>query len=1046
MAKRTKTNVFDWAAIQWARLIEEKEGNVDWATELAETEAERDRLGRTLDPTAFLSARAAAILASVGVSFERFCERAKRVWIFSLVLVVALGALVFPLARVDKILEDVNLAGPFVFFLLGQIFFLTTSLVCVAIAAFQGSVRWLRSQTGPPTSAERAVVRFSGLLGWLAVSAIRWGTPLFYALTETKFFARFNALRERRSASEGADDETRAEAKVRTRAAERLLGNLIFSKPRFLAFWSGLLSHLFWASCSVCVLLILVARMQGNRYDYCWRTSLEDAAAVKTCVDFLGAPLEKFGADVPARADVEALFDEETPAAQSDAAFFETTETTFGERSMSAETRTRWSHFLLGVVLFWCVAPRCCLTAAYYFLFRRALRDFRPDLEEPYFRELIERAETYSTTVETDVRQDEDAADANAETAWDRQKTLRTEPVAESILVGASIAVVDAVAESASVAVSGSVPEVSSPDAVSESVPEVSSPDAVSESVPEVLSPVAVSDSVPEVLSPDAVSDSVPEVLSPDAVSDSVSASSPDAVSDSVSDLVAVADADSVSGAASIAVALGFDATLADERWRELFGTARTPVLFGDVAADFALKKAFKNWAKERGADVGLCAVATDVSLPPARQCVIFFRDVLAASCPKARIVVVLSGGEKLRRKFGKTAERGVAERIQDWTDALAELSQTTGVSFEPVFFDAELDLPEAREALRKRLNGEANVGKNGKKRRSWAKWDAAAERIVAECRAIFAESCENGEIGQDGQNGKDGTANEERDRRRVALLCADIFAIYREEVASASASGVGEVDRSESRNAWRENLLARASAIVERSVESGRAFGGDFVETCRANGLDRETLERKLTDAVGLSAKATAFCKNLSPRCALAFGALGVSVPVVATFAPLFAGAASTAAIASTLGSLSTLLPSTLASGATGAALGAVVPKSLTACKRKLTERRRDDRTNDETSENAVDPAETAARKARFDGENASSVSLDAIESATAVVCVAATWAATLELQGWPEDKIVAALPVALRPVEEATFDSPDAAANALAETRNEIRKLREN
>jgi hypothetical protein len=110
------------------------------------------------------------------------------------------------------------------------------------------------------------------------------------------------------------------------------------------------------------------------------------------------------------------------------------------------------------------------------------------------------------------------------------------------------------------------------------------------------------------------------------------------------------------------------------------------------------------------------------------------------------------------------------------------------------------------------------------------------------------------------------------------------------------------------------------------------------------------------------------------------------------------------------------------------------------------LTERRRGDRANDETSENAADPAKTATREARSDGENASSVSLDAIESATAVVCVAATWAATLELQGWPEDKIVAALPVALRPVEEATFDSPDAAANALTETRNEIRKLREN
>ncbi|MBQ5790672.1 MAG: hypothetical protein IIW01_10310, partial [Thermoguttaceae bacterium] len=159
MAKRTKTNAFDWAAIQWARLIEEKDGRVERADELAGAEAERDRLGRTLDPLAFLSARAAAVLETVGVSFERFRERAKRVWIGSLLLVVALGAFVFPLARVDKILEDVNLAGPFVFFLLGQIFFLATSLIFVLIAAFQGGVRWLRSQSGPQTSAERAVAR-----------------------------------------------------------------------------------------------------------------------------------------------------------------------------------------------------------------------------------------------------------------------------------------------------------------------------------------------------------------------------------------------------------------------------------------------------------------------------------------------------------------------------------------------------------------------------------------------------------------------------------------------------------------------------------------------------------------------------------------------------------------------------------------------------------------------------------------------------------------------------------------------------------------------
>ncbi|MBQ9126945.1 MAG: DUF2868 domain-containing protein, partial [Thermoguttaceae bacterium] len=360
MAKRTKTNAFDWAAIQWARTLEEKSGGADefdGVDAVARAEAERDARGRLLDPTAFLSVRASAILAAVGVSFERFRERAKRVWLFSLLLVVALGACVFPFARADKILEDVNLAGPFVFFLLGQIFFLVASLIFVLIAAFQGSVRCWRAQTGERTAAERAVVRFSGLLGWLALSAIRWGTPVFYALAESKRFARLRDARERRAASTSTSTSTGRDegnaTRGRTRETERLFWNLAFSKPRFLCFWSGLLSHLFWASCSCCVLLILVARMQGNRYDYCWRTSLEDASAVKACVDFLGAPLEKLGAEVPTREDVDRLFDERRARAADDAtqaafaAALRVIEPDFSEirveRRMNAETRTRWS-------------------------------------------------------------------------------------------------------------------------------------------------------------------------------------------------------------------------------------------------------------------------------------------------------------------------------------------------------------------------------------------------------------------------------------------------------------------------------------------------------------------------------------------------------------------------------------------------------------------------------------------------------------------------------------------------------------------------------
>lgn len=1013
MAKRTKTNPFDWATIGWARTVEESE-RVDFSNESAALEAERDSCGRLVDPIAYLTARAEALLTSVGASVERFRERAKRVWIFSLLLVVALGAFAFPFARADRLLDGgVNLAGPFVFFLLGQIFFLGTSLIFVLIAALQAIARRLRADAGPQTSAERAVARFSGLIGWLALSAIRRGTPLFYALGETKFFSRFVGKKSRSTAPDDA-------AKRRARDAERLLGRFVFSKPRFLCFWSGMLSHLFWTSCSLCVLAILGVRMQGNRYDYCWRTSLEDERVVKKVVDWLGAPIERLGGVVPSDADVERLFVEErwrldglTPkgldaspalllalAQRSEEGDSASLAELIAAGRMDAPTRARWSHFLLSAVFVWCVAPRCCLAAAYYLLLLSALREFRPNLKEPYFRELIDRAEAYSTTTVSCSVEDGLDGDADVATRWDRPKAL-TEPN-----------------------VAANLTPVEEPEAELSPVEEPESETSPVEAPESETSPVE----------------------EPEAEASPVEEPEPETSPVEEPELET----------SPVALALGYDATISDERWLALFDGVRTPTLFGDVAADPTTKKTFKIWALDRGAAVDVAAVLTDVSLPPARHCVKFFRDALAANLSNARVFVVLSGGEKLRRKFGKTAERAVAERVEDWKSVLAELTRTTGVPFEPAFFDADLDLPEPREALRRRLRaaalGENAVDEKTSNRRDFAKWNAAAARIVDEARAIFAENREETKNGESGQNGQNGENGEERDRRRVALLCADVFAIYREEVETATAAGVAEIERREGRSAWRENLLNRAAELVERSVDGGRAFGGDLVEACRADGLGGDFFERKLAAALGLSAKMRTFCGALSPRCALAVGTLGVSVPVVATFAPLFVGAASTAAVASALASLGTLLPTSLASGATAAALGAVAPASLAACKKKLVGRLNGLRTGSGASATAglsavpeaVADGEKAARS-DSDGENSVAPESEAVASATAVVCVAATWAVALELQGWPEDRIVAALPVALRPVETAVFDSEDATRRALTETRNEIRKLRE-
>ena len=91
---RTKTRPLDWIVIQWARACEERlNPNV---AELEHVVVERDSGGRLADPTAYLHARAVETLKLFDAPVERWLERLRRVQIASAVLVVALGAVVFP--------------------------------------------------------------------------------------------------------------------------------------------------------------------------------------------------------------------------------------------------------------------------------------------------------------------------------------------------------------------------------------------------------------------------------------------------------------------------------------------------------------------------------------------------------------------------------------------------------------------------------------------------------------------------------------------------------------------------------------------------------------------------------------------------------------------------------------------------------------------------------------------------------------------------------------------------------------------------------------
>ena len=171
--KKNQTNAFDWTLIQWARACEEAK-MIDASKVDRELEIERDDQGRLVDSESCLSERARRILDSLNLSYKRQYERSLAIKIFSCCLVVALGALVFPMARVERLLgDDVNLAGPFFFFVVGQIFFLSVSLVLSCVLVVQAFLRRLCGKTRPKTFGEKLVESLSNVVGEIVLFVLR---------------------------------------------------------------------------------------------------------------------------------------------------------------------------------------------------------------------------------------------------------------------------------------------------------------------------------------------------------------------------------------------------------------------------------------------------------------------------------------------------------------------------------------------------------------------------------------------------------------------------------------------------------------------------------------------------------------------------------------------------------------------------------------------------------------------------------------------------------------------------------------------------------
>ena len=1087
--KKTKTNPFDWAIIQWARACEEAK-IVDRNKVTLPLDPEKDERGRLCDPLAYLAERANNVLASIGLVAKRWIERFVVVWGVSSILVILLGAIVFPFAQVKQLLGgNANLAGPFVFFILGQLFFLTVALVLIATLLFQYVKRRLLHRERPTTLLERAVANLSGVVGVCVLFCLQKIMPFFYGFSGNK----------RRDAKDATlEQETNAKQK-----GAALFGDALFSRPRFVFFWSGYLSHLFWTSCSICVLLALAVRMEHNRYDYCWRTSLEDEASVKRAIDFFGTPIEWFGGSVPDSDDVAKLFNEtssysadglshsneknmrkDSLAAQSAPGDFKAAVAADSQKT-PAQVRKRWSYYLLSVVFFWCVVPRAFLVGVYYFLFRHALGDYRPDCDDPFFKEIINEAESYNSTTVSSFVVD--------------QIDVPTLPVC----------------------VEEQIPSIASPVCVEEQTPPIALPVCVEEQTSSIASPVCekekttsdeVSDniderepelveatqegneqnvdvcelgknevdvsatpcdlSVPTLTEASRLLDecsnaqapvaSVPQATAQNDVvqshSDSAQVESPAVIEKTTekereykqtrsmtepdgltslekkkTSLISGVQAGGILERkvnnlivkATDTLAFGYDFELSDELWKSLLPAKPQPILYGDVAADFELKRDFREFLRQRGKNVRLCVLVTDVGLSPAKHFTKFLRDSVLPQITNAIFYVVLSGGEKLRVKFG-TGSKAIAERLEDWKNVLGSMGRVANVSVYPVFFyDSEFDLPELRSKLRAVLESGADPDDSDSSGRDYSKWDASSRRVLAECRVIW--------------NAGNFVCDEESERRRVAQVCAEIFEIYREETELITGQGLGKL----APILGSENLLEKIesaaknarSALATSVAREGLAVKESLEGQCAKLGYDPACLEKRLESAWGLSEKMRSFCSKLSPKCAVATASIGLSIPALVAFAPLLGGAATATAVASTFGALGTLLPSTVASGVAAGAIGAVAPMSLGACKKKLTAK-----LNAALGRANVNQDSVPVPNSRCQTNEKEPITEDMtskIESIATLVFVTSTWRVVLELQGLAEDEIADKMPTILKPVEDSPLDSLDSVERALEQAR---------
>ena len=1070
---QTKTRIYDWLMIQWGRACEEN--RLFRAPETKDVSSERDSEGRFVDPTPFLSSRAESGLKAIGISARSWVERAGWICRGTFFFTIALGALAFPFARVETILGNgVNLAGPFLFFLVTQLFFLSCASVCLGILLISLLCRRLLGRVRSATWGERVAVLLSGLVGRVAIWVFHHVIPMTSSFYGARFRERFGWHKHSGAARRARLDDPESvrreeEDGRRLREGGALFWNTLFSRAQVAGRWSCVFTHSFWASCSLCVLVILAARMQGNRYDYCWHTSLEDERVVKAGVDFLGAPIAALGGRVPSTADVEALFSDDFNASQykvGAGAKNTTVDDSAATRQTAAATRSRWSYFLLSLVFIWCVVPRVLFALLYYYLFKKALNDYCPDFQEPYFQEILTKAEGYSTTTLSLERKDD--AELAAIQGVEEEKAPITEPSRPIWKTPTKNEAVVAPIKPESTPVSGNRPasieeEKTEPERhkdllqvspvepqkedfaltpathpAPESYPEPATlPEP--ETLPEPASPddgdettsilTEIPDDSEEETEEDALQDASPEPVphveneaaptvtnvdlqeeAEESVSNDVSEGAADVAETSPSvdvsrqektqrrlqsALVKLSSAFATPEKEPSKLAFSYDSTIPPELFGKILHCRDASRLFGDIASEPALKRRLKALLDAAGAEIELCVIGVDVGLSPARHFIRFLRDDLFPKLASARIVLVASGGERMRKRFA-TSPSAISQRLEDWTKTIAAIKEMSGRDIESVFsYDAELDLPEERRRLEDMLEGAERPSPSDGKR-TLEKWDAATERIGNACREIFAE--------EDAER-----LSEESTRLRASVLCAEIFSIYREET--------GRTARLLAKEKVDGGTLWKSLSEGARNISSDA--GKSFASQAEKLGLSPDYLGERLLYACRLGDRFRSFTGKLSPKCGIAAATLGVAAPCVVALSPLLGGAITATTLLSSLGALGGVLPTSLASGMVTGVLGSMAPEALRHVGSKIAAKFRANGTETEGS----------APEERLEKTTTESVS--------ALARAATAWSVVLELQGFDEAQIAERTALIMEPLESSSLSTLEEIKSAISAAR---------